>query len=124
MKGISVDLDAERRALAEAVAVGGGEGAPRARFRVARALLRDRAAQALGGTVGATLADTLKLADGRANTPEMRALAILLVHAIGIPGLIDTGFPAIQRFLEQVLHHPLHRARYPFEGTSDRKRET
>jgi hypothetical protein len=76
------------------------------------------------GEVGATLADTLKLADGRANTPEMRALAILLVHAIGIPRLIDTGFPAIQRFLEQVLHHPLHRARYPFEGTSDRKRET
>ena len=123
MKGILVDIDAERQVLAEALAIGDGEGNPRARFRVARGLLRDRAAQVLGGTAGATLAETLTLAEGRANMPQMRGVAILLVQALGVPGLIDTGFPTIQRFLERVLHHPLHRARYPFDGTSDRKRE-
>ncbi len=122
MKEISVDLDADRQALADAIATVNTDANPRTRFRLARLLLRDRATQAIGGAEGAILADTLKLAEGRANTPDMRAFAVLLVHALGVPGLIDTGFPAIQRFLEQVLHHPLHRARYPFDGTSDSKR--
>ncbi len=117
-----VDPDAERAKLADAIALGQGETHPRARFRLARALLRDRAMQALDGTAGAPLAETLQRAEGRPNTPALRALGVLLVQALGVPNLIDAGYPAIQRYLEQVLHHPLHRARYPFEGSAEAKR--
>jgi hypothetical protein len=35
---------------------------------------------------------------------------------------VNTGFLAIVRYLERVLHHPLRRALYPFDGSTDRKR--
>ncbi len=117
-----MDLEAARQALAEAVAAGAADANPKMRFRVARSLLRDMATQATEGPLGQSLADAIRATEERPNTTAMRVFAVVLVHALGVPGLVDTGLPAIQRFLERVLHHTLRRARYPFEGTADQKR--
>jgi len=111
-----------RQVLTEALGHGPPDAPPKIRFRAARALLRDRAADAIGTSAVLTLPDILRLAEAHAITPELRGLAVLLVHALSVPGFVDSGFPAIQSFLERVLQHALRRAGYDFQASPDRKR--
>ncbi len=111
-----------RQVLTAALGHGPPDAPPKTRFRAARAMLRDRAARATGASAALSLADILRLAETHPITPELRGLAVLLVHALAVPGLVDTGFPSIQSFLERVLQHALRRAGYDFDASSDRKR--
>jgi len=111
-----------RQVLTEALGHGPPDAPPKIRFRAARAMLRDRAADATGASAPLPLPEILRLAEAHAITPELRGVAVLLVHALAVPGLVDTGFPAIQSFLERVLQHALRRAGYDFDASPDRKR--
>ena len=117
-----MDSSAARQALTDALDNGPRDAPPRIRFRAARAMLRDRAAHAIGASATLPLPDILRLAEAHAITPKLRVLAVLLVHALAVPGLLDTGFPAIQSFLERVLQHALRRAGYDFGASPERKR--
>jgi hypothetical protein len=75
---------------------------------------------------GMSLDEIVILATEARQTEARRAFAGLLVHAIGIPGLLPARGETprlIQAFLERALLNPLRRAGYPFDGAPYEKRQ-
>ncbi len=120
-----MDIDAARDALLAAL-TSAASGAPN--FRDARVILIERGIDALRipPHPGLTLDAVIKAADQAPATEARRAFAVLLVHAIGVAGLLPARGPtaaAVQSFLERALLNPLRRAGYPFEGSPYEKRQ-
>jgi hypothetical protein len=116
-----MDIEAARDELAQAAARD-------PRLRAAHDLLIARGAEALQipPHPGLTLDEIVRIAIDAPSTDARRAFAILLVHALGIPGLLPaSGRVAsdIRTFLERALLNPLRRAGYPFDGSSYDKRQ-
>ena len=105
------------------------------RFRDAIVVLTDYGTRALSITPGSgpsprepdpSFDEILRIAAKAPPTEARRAFAVLLVHAIGVPGLLPArGETArlIQSFLERALLNPLRRAGYPFDGARYDKRQ-
>lgn len=120
-----MDLEAARAELSRAAAT----AAPSTgmRFRAAHDVLAARGVEALGITgAGLALDEIVRIAIEAPPTEARRAFAVLLVHALGLPGLLPTrGRTAddVRLFLERALLNPLRRAGYPFGGTPHDKRQ-
>jgi hypothetical protein len=105
------------------------------RFRAAIAVLADCGTRALSIAPGSgpsprepgpSLDAILRIAAEAPPTEARRAFAVLLVHAIAVPGLLPArGETArlIQSCLEHALLNPLRRAGYPFDGPRYDKRQ-
>jgi hypothetical protein len=120
-----MDIEAARAELTGALDVTAqGEK----RFRAAREVLIRRGIEALQipPRPGISLDEIVAVAAGTPPTAARRALAVLLVYAIGIEGLLPPRGETerhIRSFLEQALLNPLRRARYPFDGSPYDKRQ-
>lgn len=95
--------------------------------RPALAVLIDRGTQALAIAPSNPLSldDIVRIAMDAAPGEDRRDFAVLLVHALGLKGLLPTRGETerhIHSFLEHALLNPLRRAGYPFTGTSYEKR--
>jgi hypothetical protein len=91
-------------------------------------VLVDRGIEALGITPrpGLSFGDFVRIAIDAPATETRRAYAVLLVHALGVPGLLPARGQAAsdtQSLLERALLNPLRRAGYPFDGTPYDKRQ-
>jgi hypothetical protein len=89
--------------------------------RVARKLLVDRGVEALGIAPVFVLDDVVTVAIDAPATEARRAFAVLLVHALSVPGLLPSRGRAadnLRSFLERALLNPLRRAEYPFGGST------
>lgn len=104
---------------------GTGRVAPR-QLRAAWQLLSEQGAAALGmePTPGLSLADVIAAAARARASPDRRCLALLLVHALGVDGVVR-GRPRrggldrdICALMESALHTVLRRSGYPFEGAT------
>ena len=116
-----MDIDAARAELSASMR----DGPP---FHAAHGILLRRGIEALGiaPRPGIGLDDMIRIAADAQPSEPRRAFAVLLVHALGVPGLLPTrGRLAadIQVFLERALLNPLRRAGYRFDGTPYEKRE-
>ena len=110
-----MDLATARAELADAVRAQG--------HGLARDVLIRHGAEAFGIAIRPGLSlDAIVRAAGEAPASEpRRSFAILLVHAIGVPGLVPLRGEAggqIRSFLERALLNPLRRAGYPFAGSA------
>ena len=75
---------------------------------------------------GVSLDEVVRIAAETPPTEALRTFAVLLVHALGIHGLLPARGETerrIRSFLERVLLNPLRRAGYPFDGTPHDQRE-
>lgn len=95
-------------------------------LNAARTVLIDFGTESVGPGSGArSLADLIRIA---ANAPPSRArrdFAVLLVHALGVDGLLSNrgeAADALRSFIERALLNALRRAGYPFDGTAYDKR--
>jgi hypothetical protein len=123
-----VDIEAAHAELILALSPPGHSIQAAPRFRAARQILIDRGAEALSlPRAGAhSLEDILGLAAGATPTRALRNFAVLLVHALGIEGLMPIRGDAerlTRLFLERTLLNPLRRANYPFDGAPYDKRQ-
>lgn len=111
--------------LTEAIE-GAGANRPGSRgYRAARQVLLDRGWQALGITPPCgtgLLPDLLRLAAAAPASQGRRTLALLLVRALGIDGLVPVGPRSgpladdLCRFMESALSPVLLRSGYPFRA--------
>ncbi len=120
-----MDIEAARNELIRAAAADALAGT---RFPGAHQVLVDSGIAALGLTPRPDLAidAIVRIAIDAPRTEARRDFAVLLVHALGIPGLLPSRGPAatpIQSFLERALLNPLRRAGYPFDGSPYDKRQ-
>ena len=118
-------LDQARRELLQAIASAGSEAGADGRYRAARLVLVLRGAEALGVAAqqGMTLPDIVRNAATAPPSPDRRSFAILLVHALGVPGLVrpnasrrSTLDRDICGFAETAIASVLVRSGYPFSG--------
>ncbi len=75
---------------------------------------------------GISVHDIVSLADDAPQSDARRAFAVLLVVALGFPGLLPDRGEAecrTQSLLERALLNPLRRAGYDFDGTAYDKRQ-
>ena len=98
------------------------------RFRAARQVLIDGGITAcqLTPRPGMALDDVIRAAAEAPASDARRGFAVLLVHALGVDGLLPARSETerlIQSFLERALLNPLRRAGYPFDGTAYDKRQ-
>jgi len=96
------------------------------RIRAARELLIKRGVEALRIPSRPILDEIIKVAIAAPSTEARREFAVLLVHALGIEGVLPTRGQTerlLQSFLERALLNPLRRAGYPFHGTTYDKRQ-
>jgi hypothetical protein len=106
-----------------------GAGAPvEQRVRAARELLISRGMEALQipPHPGIALEEIIRFAIAAPPTEPRREFAVLLIHALGIGGVLPTRGETerlLQSFLERALLNPLRRAGYPFHGTAYEKRQ-
>lgn len=117
-----MDVEAARAELIRALKAAEHDGRGGTRFRGAHRVLSDHGAAALSlpRVSGRSLDDILGLAAEAAPTRALRNFAVLLVHAIGVEGLMPARGEAerlTRSFLERVLINPLRRASYPFDGS-------
>jgi hypothetical protein len=121
-----MDVEAARIELIRAAENAGQQ------FRAAHEVLIRRGLEALhptpepGNAVGVSLDEVVRTAAEAPQTRALRGYAVLLVHALGVPGLLPPRGETerrIQSFLERVLLNPLRRGGYPFDGTPYDKRE-
>lgn len=99
-----------------------------AQLRAARQVLirRGIAALQIPSHPGMGFDDILRVAAEAPTSDARRAFAVLLVHALGVPGLLPARGETerrIQLFLERALLNPLRRAGYPFGGAPYDKRQ-
>jgi hypothetical protein len=119
-----MDIEAARAELTGAL---DGTAHGELRFRAAREVLINRGIEALEilPRPGISLDEIVRVGAGVPPTDARRAFAVLLVHAIGIEGLLPTRGETeghIRSFLERALLNPLRRAGYPFDGAPYDKR--
>jgi hypothetical protein len=127
-----MDIETARTELIQALASAAPTGS---RFRAARDVLIARGSQVPGIARHPRLAldeprldleEIVRLASATPPSEPRRVFAVLLVHALGIPGLLPSRgrFAAdAQSFLEHALLNPLRRAGYPFAGSVYDKRQ-
>ena len=107
--------------LAKAQASG---GTTRAGLRAARqvAIEHCRAALRIEPSAAPSLGEVLRLALSAPATAARRACAVLLVHALAVPGLIPPASSGdVCALTESALRDVLLRAAYPFDGTIEAK---
>jgi hypothetical protein len=114
-----MDIEAARNDLIGALNATARSDPP---FRSAHAVLIEHGIAALQITSRPVVAldDIVRIAAEAPPTEARRAFAVLLVHALGVPGLLPTRGQAannIRSFLERALLNPLRRAGYPFDGS-------
>jgi hypothetical protein len=93
-------------------------------LRAARQVVIDHCFLALGREAGsgASISAAMRLAAESADRAALRDCAVLIVHALGVPGLIPPAAGADVRVLvERGLHSVLLRCGYPFaESTAEK----
>lgn len=113
-----MDIEQARRELADALAAEGGR---EVRLRTARQVLIRTCTAVLGVPPGAiaSLADVRRAATA-VPRPAKRACAVLIVHALAVPGLVPVAAQAeLRALIEDALRGALLRCSYPFDGTAD-----
>lgn len=126
-----MEFDRARRDLVAALQAGVSEPAAD-RFRLARLVLLECAAEASGITapLGLGLPELIRRAAAAGASPKRRDFAVLLVHALAVPGLVfgsrtrNTELERdICRLTETAIASVLLRAGYPFRaGTYEKMR--
>jgi hypothetical protein len=119
-----VDLELARADLMHALQAETRSGA---RFAAAHTILIDRGQEAfdLPASGARSLHDIVRIAADAPPSRARRDFAVLLVHALGVSGLLPNrgeAEAAVRSFLERALLNPLRRAGYPFDGTPYDKR--
>lgn len=126
-----MDHDQAMRDLKRALHAMGAETAAPGHLHAARQLLLDRgrAALAIDPAINPPLARIIEIAVTARPNPDRRSFAVMLVHALGVDGVVRTRSTranldrAICSFVESALQNPLHRSGYPLSAeTSDKIR--
>jgi len=118
-----VDVEAARHDLATALAAAEGARGRDAGLRAARQVVIERCADALGPGASASLslAGAVRLA-ADAPQPARRDCAVLMVHALSVPGLVPAAAAGDGcRLVEQGLRGALLRCGYPFSGSIEER---
>jgi hypothetical protein len=126
-----MNLEQARHDLARALEEQAGPNAED-RTRAARQVLVTSGVAALGldDSSRPSLADVIRLAATAAPTQARRAFAVLLVHALGVDGLVAARSNRGQfdrdicAFMESALPSVLQRAGYPFGGETYARRRS
>jgi hypothetical protein len=116
-----MDLAKALRDLSEAAERAGGR---QARLRAARQVVVRHCATALGVEVGdpSSIASVIRLASDAADRSGRRACAVLLLHALAVPGLVPAASDGDMCALaEGALRSALVRCGYPFGGSVEEK---
>jgi hypothetical protein len=108
------------------------EPAVERRIRSARRVLVARGEEALGmeHTGGHALHDLITIAVGAPSTVARRAFAVLIVHALGVDGLVESKLSRgqfdrnLSTFIESALPTILQRSGYPFGNETYEKRRS
>jgi hypothetical protein len=117
-----MDIEAVLRDLANALAATGGPRGREARLRLARQIVADRCARALGIERSGPLAAVIRLAADAQAQPARRNCAVLLLHTLSVPGLIPPVCHAdVCSLMEGALRNVLLRCGYPFRGATEEK---
>ena len=91
-------------------------------FRAARRVIRDHGMRALQLPGFPDLATVLASAAAAHQTPRRQSFAVLIVHALGVNGLLPARSAAdICGLIETALPKALIRAGYPFSGSASEK---
>jgi hypothetical protein len=120
----ATNLAAALRDLATALATPGRERSRDARMRAARQVLVRHCVALLGiePRDQLSVAEIVRLANEAPARPARRSCAVLMVHALAMPGLVPPGsFGTICALVEGALHHVLLRCGYPFGGPIEQK---
>ena len=114
-----MDLEAALRQLAESLSQGDARGSRNAALHAARQVVTDQCRLALGvETGGASINSVIRLATEAEHPATRRSCALLVVHALGVPGLIPAAAGAdICALAESGLRTVLLRCGYPFGGS-------
>jgi hypothetical protein len=123
-----MDIEAARTEIARALGDVTPDGPAGPAFRAAQMALINHGIAALSVTPssGLFLDDIIRTAVDAAPTADRRDFAVLLVHALGVKGLLPAHGETERNthlFLERALLNPLRRAGYPFGGTGYEKRQ-
>jgi hypothetical protein len=115
-----VDLDKARADRASASGAGTD-------LNAARAVLIDFGTEAFGlpRSGARSLTEIIRIAAKAPPSRTRRAFAVLLVHALGVEGLLPIrgdAADASRSFIERALLNGLRRAGYPFDGSTYDKR--
>jgi hypothetical protein len=118
-----MDIEAVLRQLAAALPQANATQRRDAALRSARHILVEQCRLALGiGTIGASITSMIRLAAESENSAARRDCAVLMVHALGLPGLIPaTAGADVCVLIEGALHTVLLRCGYPFSETVPEK---
>src|SRR5215469_1532210 len=112
---MELNLDASLRELQRALDQDAG-------LRAARRVIRDHGVNALQLPDHPDLAAVLASAAAAHQTPQRQSFAVLIVHALGVNGLLPAQSAAdICRLIETSLPKVLIRAGYPFSGSTPEK---
>ena len=112
------------RDLAAALAAAEGARGRDARMRAARQVVVDQCVTALGLEPPGqpSVASVIKLAAEAPDRPGRRACAVLVVHALAVPGLVPAACAGdVHKLVESALRDVLLRCAYPFGGPIDEK---
>lgn len=97
-----------------------GEASRDARFRAARQLVVDQCLMALGRELrsGVTVAAAIRMVAETNDRSAQRDCAVLIIHALAVPGLIPPAASAdVCTLAESGLNSVLLRSGYPFAGS-------
>jgi len=124
-----MDVGAARAELAGALETDAAAGRTGSGRRAALGVLIERGIEVfrIPPKAGLGLDDVLRIGAEAESTRDRRDFAVLLVHAIGMDGLLPARGESERRlhsFLERALLNPLRRAGYPFDGTPYDKRRS
>jgi hypothetical protein len=112
-----MDLDTALRDLAEAVTAADGRRGRDARMRAIRQVVVSRFVALLGRDVPGqpSLGDVIRMATEAPMRPCRRACAVLLLHALAVPGVIPSVLAGeVSALAESALRDVLLRCGYPF----------
>jgi hypothetical protein len=114
-----MDVEAALRQLAAALPQANAAKSRDAALRAAGHVLVEQCCLALGTEArGASITSVARLAAGSENSEAKRDCALIMVHALGIPGLIPaTASADVCVLIESALSTVLLRCGYPFGGT-------
>jgi hypothetical protein len=120
-----MDHEAARAELTRALDTA-PSGGPRVRAGLQVLIAHGVEALGVAPRLAVSLDNILRAAIDAPQSDARRAFAVLLVHALGVPGLLPSRGETprlIQTFLESALLNPLRRASYPFDGSAYEKRQ-
>lgn len=116
-----MDLQQALRELSAALETAGGR---EARLRAARQVLVDRSLAALGieAPAHSSLDTAIRLTLDASSKPARRICAVLMVHALAVPGLLPpAALDDVRTLIESALRDVLLRCGYPFAGSAEEK---